>query len=419
MHILGPVYNFVQHPGASALDVAHQSGLTFVAMDAGAYADFSGSRPTGEWVVAREVHGDLPQLNPWPKTGWRFREEAAARTAYQQMRDHALSRLPGAQRYDDRGPARSLNDPVAACGDAFFLDGQEVLYLSCDRATEARVLKMLTDRLEPYKTRGARPAGYAAYNSQTAPHIVAIATGTSGLAEHVIVAFSPADEQGLVAAGLPGSDRETDLKAFTVDALSGVLIVAWGRIDGATYFANAQGLAPSAVFQGILGNYVAAPLPTPLDGVAPGPLGWAIRVSPGTFHCALRYLDTPEGISAMVLSHTQAAPLWDDMPPAPRAAEPRELDVKAELAAAQRAQGQIASGSGGDPDPVVFPGQPLARLSDYVRLMKGMQTGDMQGALRGAGLDMMSYGRVAQAWGAKLSSDPTLTAKFSAMMTGR
>ncbi len=70
----------------------------------------------------------------------------------------------------------------------------------------------------------------------------------------------------------------------------------------------------------------------------------------------------------------------------------------------------------GDPDPLVFPGQPVAKLSDYVKMMKHMQTGDMNGALRMFGLNMASYGPVAQAWGVKLASDPTLTSKFSKMM---
>jgi hypothetical protein len=64
----------------------------------------------------------------------------------------------------------------------------------------------------------------------------------------------------------------------------------------------------------------------------------------------------------------------------------------------------------------VFPGQRVARLSDYVRLMKAMQTGNMMGALGQFGLDMMGYATVATAWGQKLAQDPTLNAKFAAQM---
>lgn len=96
--------------------------------------------------------------------------------------------------------------------------------------------------------------------------------------------------------------------------------------------------------------------------------------------------------------------------------EAKKFDQAAEMGKAQAAAQQMASGAGGDPDPVVFPGQRVARLSDYVSLMKGMQTGNMMGALGQYGLDMMGYASVAQAWGQKLAADATLNAKFGQMM---
>ena len=94
------------------------------------------------------------------------------------------------------------------------------------------------------------------------------------------------------------------------------------------------------------------------------------------------------------------------------------FDTDAATVDAQAAAQQMQEGGGGDPDPVVFPGQPLERLSDYVGMMRIMQTGDMQGALAKYGLDMGTYSTVAQAWGVKLAADPVLNAKFSEMMTG-
>ena len=94
------------------------------------------------------------------------------------------------------------------------------------------------------------------------------------------------------------------------------------------------------------------------------------------------------------------------------------MDMHLRMAQQQQAQREVAQGNAGDPDPVVFPGQPVAKLSDYVGIMKRMQTGDMMGALGAYGLDMMSYGAVATAWGAKLAADPTLNEKFSRMMSG-
>jgi hypothetical protein len=94
------------------------------------------------------------------------------------------------------------------------------------------------------------------------------------------------------------------------------------------------------------------------------------------------------------------------------------MDMHLRMAQAQEAQAAVARGDAGDPDPVVFPGQRVAKLSDYVRILKGMQTGNMMGALAQYGLDMMSYGQVAQAWAAKMAADPVLTDKFSRMMNG-
>ena len=95
------------------------------------------------------------------------------------------------------------------------------------------------------------------------------------------------------------------------------------------------------------------------------------------------------------------------------------MDMHLRMAQAQEAQAQVAQGGGGDPDPVVFPGQKVAKLSDYVGILKGMQTGNMMGALAKYGLDMMSYGSVATAWGAKMAADPVLTEKFNKMMQAR
>lgn len=96
--------------------------------------------------------------------------------------------------------------------------------------------------------------------------------------------------------------------------------------------------------------------------------------------------------------------------------EAKQFNQAEEMQKAQAAQQQIAAGGGGDPDPVVFPGQRVARLSDYVGLMKGMQSGNMMGVLGQYGLDMMGYAGVATQWGQKLAQDPTLNAKFAAAM---
>ncbi len=75
-----------------------------------------------------------------------------------------------------------------------------------------------------------------------------------------------------------------------------------------------------------------------------------------------------------------------------------------------------AAAAAGADDPEVFPGQPIARLSDYAAFMKRLQTGDMMGALAAYKLDMMAYAGVAQAWGMKLAMDPALNARFAKLM---
>jgi hypothetical protein len=88
------------------------------------------------------------------------------------------------------------------------------------------------------------------------------------------------------------------------------------------------------------------------------------------------------------------------------------------MAQAQAAAAAVQTGAAGDMDPVVFPGQRVARLSDYVRIMKGMQSGNPMGALAQMGLDMQSYGQVAMQWSQAMQRDPTLVAKFQRMMQG-
>jgi hypothetical protein len=409
MHLLGTVCNFVDRPPTSQLDHALQAGLVLVAADARAFASFRGGTPQGEWVVTRKKMVDVG-LDPWPNTGWRFNDEASARNAYQTLRNHVLSKLPGVEPRDDRSPQKRLLD-ASAWGETFHWQGQDVLFMSCDQSTEGKLLQGMTDRLKAFKIQGNGPVA-ASYNTQISPHVVGITTGEGGLAEHVLTAFTPGDENELVAAGLPNSDQDTE--PFDLPVPSGILILAWGRLDGAGFAAQAQGQDVLNVFHNLIGNRVAAPLPTPWDGAAPGAYAWGIRVRPGTYRCALRFLETEQGISAMALSHVEAQQLWPDMAAGPQPMNQQQ--VSQHIAAGQAAQQQIAAGGGGDPDPLVFPGQRLARLSDYVRLMKAMQTGDMNGALRAAGLDMASYGTAAGQWGMKMASDPVLTAKYVAMI---
>src|SRR5690606_41995412 len=56
-----------------------------------------------------------------------------------------------------------------------------------------------------------------------------------------------------------------------------------------------------------------------------------------------------------------------------------EQPIAAKVETFQQIYQQIDDGSAGDPDPELFPGTPLARLSDYVRATKALQSGDPMG----------------------------------------
>jgi len=100
-----------------------------------------------------------------------------------------------------------------------------------------------------------------------------------------------------------------------------------------------------------------------------------------------------------------------------RRAMSADQPIGEKVEAFQQIYQQIDQGNAGDPDPELFPGTPLARLSDYVRATKALQSGDPMGALSRLGIDMMAFGQMAGQWGAAMQTDPTLAAKYSKMLT--
>lgn len=91
------------------------------------------------------------------------------------------------------------------------------------------------------------------------------------------------------------------------------------------------------------------------------------------------------------------------------------FDLDEEMNKAQAAANEVSASE--DLDVEVFPGNKVAKLSDYVKIMKAMQSGDMNAALEPFGLNMMDWGTVAMQWGQKFASDPTLNAKMTKMLT--
>jgi tetratricopeptide (TPR) repeat protein len=156
-------------------------------------------------------------------------------------------------------------------------------------------------------------------------------------------------------------------------------------------------------------------------------------ISRGALDTALAALQTtagttdPEGALAFYdATRTCAGALFAiDLPPPLGASMSRDAfrarfasgASPAGMAQAAAAQQAVQAGAAGDVDPLVFPGTRVAKLSDYVRIMKGMQSGNPMGALAQMGLDMQSYGQVAMQWAQAMQRDPTLVAKFQRMMT--
>lgn len=138
---------------------------------------------------------------------------------------------------------------------------------------------------------------------------------------------------------------------------------------------------------------------------------------PGPFHLRGKLL-FQQGRFAEAIADFDSALAIHDIPECRELKQRAQAQVQSQrLGGAAQAQQAVAAGNAGDADPVVFPGQRVAKLSDYVRMMRHMQAGDMQGALNAFGLDMTGYMQVAQAWGTKLAQDSMLNAKFAAMLS--
>jgi len=70
-----------------------------------------------------------------------------------------------------------------------------------------------------------------------------------------------------------------------------------------------------------------------------------------------------------------------------------------------------------DDDPELFPGRCVARLSDYVNIVKRMEGGDVSGVFAAYGLDFNTWGAAAHAWAKALARDPSLAAKLDRLLT--
>lgn len=67
-------------------------------------------------------------------------------------------------------------------------------------------------------------------------------------------------------------------------------------------------------------------------------------------------------------------------------------------------------------DPVLFPGERLSKLSDFVRLQKAAQSGDFMGALAREGIDAGYYGQMSIKFAQRMQAEPMLAALHAKML---
>jgi hypothetical protein len=416
LRIVGRVHNFVTHAAATPFEQIHKEGLVFIAMDGRSYPYWGGDVMRGQWMLRRIAHHKLVELQPWPETGWLFADENAARNAYHTVRQHILERLPGVQVHPDKSEDRELVDPEVAWAEAFYWEGGEAVFLAVDRTNDV----IATTLTSMHTTQFSNPEGpstrNACFSTHTTGAFVAIGIDDKGVPDHVVLVSSPGEEGALIEAGLPNAQPDGMSEPFDLDVPSGLMILAWGRVAGAPLFQASQGHDPAIVIQGFLQNLVARPVPTALDARAVGPLAFALRVNPGVYEVNHWILGTEDGMSMMVMSRRGAPPFQPGAfaPSSPPVAYAQSQPPQQAIFAPSVPPQAFAPAAPSDPE--VFPGKRLGRLSEYVALMRGMQSGDFAGALARAGLDMAGYAQVAQAWGAALAEDPELGARYNEMM---
>jgi hypothetical protein len=72
--------------------------------------------------------------------------------------------------------------------------------------------------------------------------------------------------------------------------------------------------------------------------------------------------------------------------------------------------------SAAEDDPVLFPGERLCKLSDFVRLQRAAMSGDFMGALAREGIDPGYYGTMSVKLAHRIQSDPALAMRQARMM---
>lgn len=384
---IGSLRAGVVTPSRDRVGVRHDQGVPVIAMDARAFARWRGAEPGDRWVLR---HGASPELGvePWAVPECVLTGESAAKEAYERCRQRLLAAAPGLLPRDTRAIDDGLMVPEAAWSERFARGDDEVAWLSIDRTTDAQELAHMAGlSAEVSLPEGLRGA---AWRPGDAALQCAIVTSTMGEPDGVaVVAGMPSGQS--FAGELPGRwDRRTESVAEAVDVSSGWLMLGWARASGRCV----AGLAATHGEAGWMAACVederaAAMLPTGLEAQAGGPVAWLIRVRPGTWRATHHHGTLGDvRVQCYVLSHS-AAEGWQ---PSATLHEPGARDSAPDGVARDRE---------------VFPGQPVARVSEYVRMVRGLRSDRVKRkeALAALGIELADFGEVMQRWTRAMMED--------------
>lgn len=375
-------------PSTDRVGIRHDQGIPVVAMDARAFPRWRGSEPGDTWVLRRQAIADLG-VEPWPVPATTMTGEDAAKDAYDRCRRHLLSAVRGLAAKDTRETNEGLMVPDAAWSECFLKGEQEVAWLSVDRATEALGLaSRVALTAEMPLTDGLRGVAWRPGDEALQ---CAIVTSTMGEPDGVaLVAGVPSGQT--FSGELPGRwEHHTGSVGGIVDVASGWLVVSWARVSGrcvgelvATHGEDAWMAAC------VEDERAAVSLPTGLESQAGGPVAWLVRVRPGTWRVAHHYGTVgDERAQCLLLTHSASAgwgPSATLHEPPPRDSMPADA---------------------GPSDREVFPGQPVARVSEYVRMVRGLRAdrAKRKETLSSLGIELGDFGEVMQRWTRAMMDD--------------
>ena len=406
--LLGPIANTPKIPAPTELEQVLESEGMFVLGDARDLALWSGNDLGARWLC-RAQGPAVELLRDWPTPNaetWRYHaSREAAEGMYETLKAHLMSRFPGVQTYDGRDVV-PLNVPEGRA-ERFFQNGNtEVMRLFVDRMTDLQIAVRNTDGIRRFNADPAREEGPFLVTYYTASDVcyLAVATGASGAAEHVVIVYSPKHEPDpVISQGMPRAESRKKSSFFQMQ--SGFLVAGWARAAGRELLAPAGGADPAAAFHHYLGARFAAPLSTNVPGLdarlgAPG--AWVVRVDPGEWQALYYELDAHagEGYSFVCLSKKDAPSFQPYVPgnAGGRTIGGLTLEQYAMLTA-ERERILMTAGAGA--------GQPLAELCQRWN----------QPIPQGPGGVNVGYAARIVDWDLAIQGDPKLSSEFVAQKT--